>query len=247
MPETVIGQEWEEWLDAFPVGKQRLKQGFDLWREHAVGELHVEGAVVQAIVRDVVPAEVTLQFGQVPEPQWELLWSLITPEAMREFRKGGVGPVVRNAFAVAEVNLLPERYKELRAQCSCGEWLKPCKHSLAVLRSLGGEIEADPMLLARLRGGGPREEEAPRVVPPEVAEPLRVDKESYWGKVEDWSAMREKLLGGGVPTRLLKRLGPVTVYGMRIDPDSMFKPVYEGVAAEAKTMIESIRRKVKAG
>jgi uncharacterized Zn finger protein len=245
MPETVIGQEWAEWLDAFPVGKERLKQGFDLWRDHAVGELHVEGAVVRAMVKDVTPVEVMLQFGQVPEDQWTLLWSLITPEAMREFRKGGVGPVVRNAFAVAEVNLLPERYKELRAQCSCAEWLKPCKHSLAVLRSLGAEIEGDPMLLARLRGGGPKEEEAPVEATPEVAEPLRMDEASYWGGAEDWGAMREKLLGGGVPARLLKRLGPVTVYGMRMDPDAMFKPVYDGVAAEAKTMIESIRRKVK--
>jgi hypothetical protein len=28
-----------------------------------------------------------------------------------------------------------------------------------------------------------------------------------------------------------------------MDPDSMFKPVYEGVAAEAKLMLESIRKK----
>jgi hypothetical protein len=44
---------------------------------------------------------------------------------------------------------------------------------------------------------------------------------------------------------LLKRLGPVAVYGVRMDPDAMFKPVYEGVASEAKVMLEGIRKKVR--
>jgi len=201
---------------------------------------------VEAQVKDLGPApcRVVLQFTAVAREQWDLAWSLVTPEALRDYRKGSPGPVLRRALAVAEVNLLPERYREVKTACSCADWMRPCKHALAVLRALGEEIERDPMLLVRLRGGGPRGE-MELVELEEGGEPLGTDAKSYWGEHQDWSEFEAGLLGGGVAARLLKRLGPVAVYGVRMDPDAMFKPVYEGVAAEAKVMLEGIRKKVR--
>jgi len=243
---TALGRNWLEWLAEYPVGGERLGQSIDYLRSGAVGELQIDEGSVEAQVKDLGPApfRVVLQFTAVAREQWDLAWSLVTPEALRDYRKGSPGPVLRRALAVAEVNLLPERYREVKTACSCTDWMRPCKHALAVLRALGEEIERDPMLLVRLRGGGPREE-MELVELEEGGEPLGTDAKSYWGEHQDWSEFEAGLLGGGVAARLLKRLGPVAVYGVRMDPDAMFKPVYEGVAAEAKVMLEGIRKKVR--
>ncbi len=243
---TALGRNWLEWLAEYPVGGERLMQSIEFLRRGAVGELQIDEGSVEAQVKDLGPApcRVVLQFTAVAREQWDLAWSLVTPEALRDYRKGSPGPVLRRALAVAEVNLLPERYREVKTACSCADWMRPCKHALAVLRALGEEIERDPMLLVRLRGGGPREE-MELVELEEGGEPLGTDAKSYWGEHQDWSEFEAGLLGGGVAARLLKRLGPVAVYGVRMDPDAMFKPVYEGVAAEAKVMLEGIRKKVR--
>jgi uncharacterized Zn finger protein len=243
---TALGRDWLEWLSEYPVGPERIGESVDYLRRGAVGELRIDGGSVEAQVQDLGPApcRVVLQFTAAAREQWDLAWSLITPEAMREYRKGSPGVALRRALAVAEVNLLPERYREIKTACTCSDWMRPCKHSLAVLRALGEEIERDPMLLVRLRGGGPREQEEV-LEAEEGGEPLRTDPGAYWGENRDWDGFEDGLLGGGVAARLLKRLGPVAVYGVRMDPDAMFKPVYEGVASEAKVMIESIRKKIR--
>lgn len=243
---STLGRAWLEWLAEYPVGAERLGQSVDYFRRGAVIGLRIDGGSVDAKVQGSgpVPYQVVLNFTQIAREQWDLLWSLVTPEAMREFRKGTPGPVLRKALAVAEVNLLPERYRELKTACTCPDWMRPCKHGLAVMRALCEEIQRDPMLLMRLRGGGEHEvEQSPELE--EAGEPLRKDPASFWGERSDWSSFEDGLLEGGPAARLLKRLGPVAVYGVRMDPDAMFRPVYEGVAAEAKVMLEGIRKKVR--
>ncbi len=243
---SALGEAWLNWLSDYPVGGERLGLSLDYFKRGAVEALRIDGGSVDAKVHGSgpIPYEVVLQFNQVAREQWDLVWSLVTPEALRDFRKGTPDPVLRSALAVAEVNLLPERYKELKTACTCPDWMRPCKHALAVMRALGEEIERDPMLLIRLRGGGPQEvADSPELE--ETGEPLRTDAASYWGEARDWSSFEDGLLEGGPAARLLKRLGPVAVYGVRMDPDAMFKPVYEGVAAEAKVMLEGIRKKVR--
>jgi len=245
-PATALGREWVEWLSEYPVGAERLARSLTYVKDGAVDELKIDGGTIEGKVWGSQPApyQVVLQFSPVDKMQWDLVWSLVNKEAMRDFSKGLVGHGLRSAMAVAEVNLLPDRYKEIRLACSCPDWMRPCKHALAVLRVLGTEVDREPMLLVRLRGGGPQEvsELEPEV---ETGEALRAEAGSFWGLDKEWGSFEEKLLAGGPEARLLKRLGPVAVYGVRMDPDAMFKPVYEGVAAEAKVMIEGIRKKIK--
>jgi uncharacterized Zn finger protein len=245
VPVTPLGREWVEWLMQYPVGGERLAQSLELLKSGRVGELKVDGGSVEAEVKDVLPFQVVLHFLPVEREQWDLLGSLVNAEAWRDFGKGVIGPVLQNAFAVAEVDLLPERYKHVKTICTCPDWMRPCPHALAVLRALGEEMERDPVLLLRLRGGGPREDAEVLERVADDGEALRTDALSFWGNGSDWTEFEERLLAGGEPARLLKRLGPVSVYGVRMEPDSMFKPVYEGVAAEAKVMLEGIRKKVK--
>lgn len=109
---TALGRDWLEWLNEYPVGHERLAESIEYLRRGAVGELQIDEGSVEARVQDLgpTPCRVVLQFTTVAREQWDLLWSLVTPEAMREFRKGSPGAVLRRAMAVAEVNLLPERF-----------------------------------------------------------------------------------------------------------------------------------------
>ena len=47
---------------------------------------------------------------------------------------------------------MPERYVDLHLECSCPDWLKPCKHLVATWLKFAPDFERDPLLLFQLRG-----------------------------------------------------------------------------------------------
>lgn len=246
-PRSPLGLIWADWVNGYAVGPERQDKSFEYAESGSVFHIEVDGNTVEARVKGsrAEPYRVVWQFTSVSREQWDLFWSALTPEALREYRKGAPGPAVEAALAVADIHLLPERYKEVKPACSCPDWIRPCKHALAVLRLLGAAIEEDPMLLLRLRGGvpdAPPPEPVPET-PTEAGEPL--DASRFRIASTNWAQWRGSLLPESAPSRLLKRLGPVSVYGMKMDPDAIFKPVYEGVASEAKQLLESVRRKEK--
>jgi uncharacterized Zn finger protein len=59
----------------------------------------------------------------------------------------------------AGVELLPYG-GELGSACPCDSWVDPCVHALAVFLQVAWLIDADPLVLLRLRGLGPAELEA---------------------------------------------------------------------------------------
>ena len=242
---TGIGQLWLDFVSAYPVGLDRQDTGRLYSDSGAVVGLEIGTGSVQAQVQGSKPDpyQVALEFLPVERLKWEALWPLMSPDTLRDFRRGLISKSTIQAFAIADINLLPQPYKELKTGCTCPDWMRPCKHALAVLRVLGQELERDPMILVHLRGGT-QEEIVDFAQELEEGEALGVDPARFWGENFDWSGFEENLLISGTPSRLLKRLGPVAVYGVRMDPDLMFKPVYEGVAAEAKVTLEGIRKKL---
>ena len=245
-PPPGLGHLWLDFVSAYPVGDHRQEKGRLYADSGAVVKLEIGQGSVEAQVQGAqsVPYQVLLEFAPVERLKWEALWQSMTPDTLRDFAQGLFGKDVEQAFAIADITLLPQPYKELKTACDCPDWMRPCKHALAVLRVFGQELERDPMLLVRIRGGT-QQEVADFTPEPEAGEPLNTDLVRFWGEPFDWSKTEESLLGGGTPSRLLKRLGPVAVYGVRMDPDLMFKTVYEGVSAEAKVTIEAIRKKLE--
>ncbi len=242
-PRTLLGRQWSEWLEGYPVGKERLDLSLDFASSGAASNLVVDGSALEAELMGSLPEpyRVVWTFAPVAAGQWEMLRSLMTAEAWRDFRKGIVGTVMESALAASEIPLLPTRYRDLRPSCTCSEWLKPCQHALAVLRLLGQMIEDEPMLLLRLRGAEPQEALPPVVETGEEA--LRASESEFWGSGKDWGDFRARLLTTAEPARLLSRLGPFTVYGMKTEPEAIFRPVYEGVAAEVKVALDALRKK----
>lgn len=242
---TPIGVEWSTWVESYPVGEDRQSRGEIYASRGKVLGLQLLDGAVEAFVEGSAPEpyQVTLEFVAVEALRWEELWAAAGPQELRDFKKGSVTAGVRAAFESARIRIFPERYKDVKTVCNCPDWMRPCKHALAVLRALGQEISRDPMILVRLRGG---DKDAEAVLAPatiESGEELRAEPGAYWGQGQGWEELQSRICAGGIALRLLKRLGPVAVYGVRMDPDLMFKPVYDGVAAEARALMDAMRRK----
>ena len=65
---------------------------------------------------------------------------------------GEVPPELEGVFADAGVALLPARWSDMRASCTCPDWENPCKHLAATLYVFADRLEADPWLLLAWRG-----------------------------------------------------------------------------------------------
>lgn len=59
---------------------------------------------------------------------------------------------MNEVFREAGVSLFPEKAGDLTAECSCPDWITPCKHVAAVNYLLAEELDRDAFLIFRLRG-----------------------------------------------------------------------------------------------
>jgi uncharacterized Zn finger protein len=64
---------------------------------------------------------------------------------------------MQTAFSKAKLRFMPERYADLHLECSCPDWLKPCRHLVAAWLRFARDFDRDPLLLFRLRGMEPGE------------------------------------------------------------------------------------------
>ena len=65
---------------------------------------------------------------------------------------GTVPAELEAVFDDAGVPLLPARWADVQAECSCPDWGNPCKHVAAVLYVFADRLDDDPWLLLRWRG-----------------------------------------------------------------------------------------------
>ena len=240
-----IGEDWIRWVDGYPVGEDRQWTSAQWASNGAVIGMQILAGAVEAFVEtsESESCPVSLEFVPVESGRWAELWRMMSHTDALAFRKGALTMGARAVFEGAGIRVFPERYKDVKTVCRCSDWMRPCKHALAVLRALGLEISRNPMILVKLRGGE-RDAEAEAVeAEVETGEELRMEAGSYWGEQQEWESLQSQIYAGGTALRLLKRLGSVAVYGVRMDPDLMFKPVYDGVAAEARAMMDAMRRK----
>ena len=62
---------------------------------------------------------------------------------------------IENAFADADVHLLPNDYRDFKVACNCPDYEVPCKHIAGVCYRLAGQLDQDPFLLFEMRGLAP--------------------------------------------------------------------------------------------
>ena len=100
------------------------------------------------------PYMVRISFDPFARRQWEsLLAEVRDRKALASSISSGDLPLeLQTAFSKANLRFMPERYVDLHLECACPDWLKPCKHLVAVWLKFARDFDRDPFLVFELRG-----------------------------------------------------------------------------------------------
>jgi uncharacterized Zn finger protein len=100
------------------------------------------------------PYRVTVDAPRTSEAQWAEVDAALASRVKFAARllAGDVPPELEDVFAAAGVALLPSRWKDVVARCSCPDSANPCKHIAATLYVFADRLDSDPWLLLEWRG-----------------------------------------------------------------------------------------------
>ncbi len=142
-------------LDTYGLGG-RMQRGRRYARQGQLVSFDVHPGVVFAQVQGSrqEPYAVRVAFEPLTNAEWtdvqhEIEATLHVPARLLA---GEVPPELEEIFDDAGVALLPRRWADLHAACSCPDWGNPCKHIAAVLYVLADRLDDDPWLLLLWRG-----------------------------------------------------------------------------------------------
>lgn len=130
-------------------GRRYARQGqllhFEVQPGHLVAQ--VQGSRrAPYVVTAAAPALSDVQWGEV-----EVAMRARVGFAAR-LLAGEVPPELEAVFDDAGVALLPTRWGDMQASCSCPDWENPCKHLAATLYVFADRLDSDPWLLLAWRG-----------------------------------------------------------------------------------------------
>jgi uncharacterized Zn finger protein len=218
-------RRWAEVLEGTGVGA-RLSRGRAYARQGQVISIDIKKGLVTAKVQGSRsrPYRVRIRVGTLTRREWKVLAANISrrPLITARLLAGEMPEEVEQAFAEAGLSLFPGGSGDLRTDCSCPDWINPCKHIAAVYYLLGEEFDRDPFLIFRLRGlereelaglVGDRPSAAARDVLEEPGKPLPLSAEPgiFWGTAASMGAPPSDFHGEvrvpPMPAILARRLG----------------------------------------
>lgn len=142
-------------LDSYGLGA-RMQRGRRYARQGQLVSFDLHPGLVVAQVQGSrsAPYVVSVQFTPLDDHQWARVQDEIesTLRFAARLLAGEVPAELEDVFERAGVPLLPRRWTDLRAACSCPDWESPCKHVAAVLYVLADRLDDDPWLLLAWRG-----------------------------------------------------------------------------------------------
>lgn len=215
--ESWWAKRWIAVLEGFEIGS-RLQRGRRYARNGQVLSIDIGKGQITARVQGSrpTPYDIKMAVKTLGNESWGKIAEAVSGQAMfaSKLLAGQMPNNMEDLFRDAGVSLFPERYSDLKADCSCPDWGNPCKHIAAVYYLLGEEFDRDPFLIFKMRGMSREEflalvgestgKEEVNVLPPE---PLPDDPALFWQA----GAIPEDLAGGesgaSANAALARRLG----------------------------------------
>lgn len=155
MADSWWSQQFVEVLDRYGLGA-RMQRGRRYARSGQIVSFGVEPGRLTAKVQGSRsrPYEVNIDASSVTTDQWAKVDAALSSSVRFAARllAGEVPPELVEVFADAGVSLLPVRWSELSAWCSCPDSANPCKHIAATLYVFADRLDTDPWLLLEWRG-----------------------------------------------------------------------------------------------
>lgn len=154
---TWWGNAWVEALERIDFHTNRLPRG----RAYAGGDRvkHVEitpkGNITAKVKGTRIrPYSIEIGLRKFNTKEIQIIQELIkgNPLLASQLSMGKLPENLLELLAKKEVQLLPDSWEQIAAQCSCPDWANPCKHLAAVYYILANEIDKDPYILFKLRG-----------------------------------------------------------------------------------------------
>jgi len=148
-------RRWVETLESFNVGS-RLSRGRAYARRGQVTSIDIAGGLVTARVQGSRsrPYKVKIRVKPLTRRQRRMLADSLSrrPILLARLLAGEMPEDIGEVFREAGVSPFPEGADDLTADCSCPDWMTPCKHIAAVHYLLAEELDRDAFLVFRLRG-----------------------------------------------------------------------------------------------
>jgi uncharacterized Zn finger protein len=199
------GAAWVEKMERL-AERSRFVEGDLYAQKGSVPAVRFDGRTIAAKVQgpNEPPYTVRISFDFFSREQWDGLFAEVRDRgALASSISAGDLPLeIQTAFSKAGLRFMPERYVDLHLECACPDWLKPCKHLVAVWLKFARDFDHDPFLLFELRGlkrdellailGNRRpaavsepeetdaEEEFPEIAVPIELAALPADPEAFW-------------------------------------------------------------------
>jgi uncharacterized Zn finger protein len=240
MAEHWWSKRFSDVLDSYGLGA-RMRRGRQYARKGQVMTLQVDAGLIAAQVQGSrrVPYLVSVRLSEVSDAQWAAIEKELSSRAglVAALLAGEVPDELLDVFASAGVRLLPDRWADLRASCTCPDSANPCKQLAAVLYLFADQLDRDPWLLLQWRGRSRNE----IVDLLRVAEPSTATVAPWWpfapGELPE-AALATALeatgapsAGGGDAAAVLDLLEPTDLEVRGDLVVDLIRPAYDALAA----------------
>jgi uncharacterized Zn finger protein len=158
--ESKIGSTWwsRRWLSVLESfgWSNRLPRGRSYARKGQVVDFKLAPGLVTARVQGTRPKPYSVRIGLRPlsDRDWKKVMSAMASQAVyaAKLLNGEMPEDIEKVFSGVKVPLFPKSPRDLDTDCSCPDWVTPCKHIAAVYYILAEEFDRDPFILFELRG-----------------------------------------------------------------------------------------------
>jgi uncharacterized Zn finger protein len=255
-----IGETWwsRRFIEALKevADASRLSRGRSYARSGQVMDLRVEPGSVTAKVQGSAarPYAVKIHLTPFKDHEWARAEEALADQAifLAALLSGEMPRDVEQAFEAAGLSLFPSRPEELRSDCSCPDWMNPCKHVAATYYILAEAFDTDPFLvlawrgrtredllarLRELRASRPEEEPAeladvePEETPSAEVEPTVAD---FWRAGTEMASLTFSPRAPAVADAVLRQLGPLPAEAGGPDADRALAEAYAAFTAAAE-------------
>ncbi|OGJ54050.1 hypothetical protein A2880_03280 [Candidatus Peribacteria bacterium RIFCSPHIGHO2_01_FULL_49_38] len=159
MPRLQFGYTWwgKKWLDALIATdySNRLPRGMRYARNGSVRSMTIAKGDICAAVQGSRPSPYSVKIHIPPfkKEQKEAILSLIAkhPFILSQLSHKKLPAELYEEFKKKHLHLFPQKWSELKANCSCPDWADCCKHIAAVIYLIANKIDLDPFLIFSLR------------------------------------------------------------------------------------------------
>ncbi len=227
--ESWWAKRWIDVLESFHMGA-RLGRGKTYARKGQVLSITIDHGLITAEVQGSRPKpyKVEIKIKTLSESVKKKLLKEIGESILFAIKlhSGEMPKELEETFLSAGLPLFPQKYSEMKTDCSCPDWSDPCKHIAAVCYLLAEEFDRDPFLIVKLRGldrdelisaaGSAGTPAGPYKSTPSLEKdgpiekstiPLSSDSATFWGSAEGTGALNFGTTAPSIHAHTVRRLG----------------------------------------